>query len=475
MADSYVCSGAVMRCSCGTSQAKLTVLPIRTVFLTGQPMANISDHLSFVNLGAFGRCRSLGFPATASATAAAHGKLTPMPCMHNTPFPWMGGKNDYIIKGDPALLKSSTCQCVWGGTISIVNDGQTDTGMADNNREARETEEEMKARTEEKQQLDVDSVLDGIQLALDVAGFVPGLGAIPDLLNASISALRGNWAEAGMSVLAAVPGIGDAAAAAKIAHKGVKAAKTINKTKKITNVTETLSKERKREIAKKYISKEVDKKQLLKEPGVTPNNVDEVYRQVKIERKREAISFYKEHWNAEKPKNKIIKSASNEDFQKALSESKKPINREKILREVKERRKGVVNHINGIDFNHPVEKISVNDGNVFYQFNSGKMGNYLTPDPNVTPAQLGISAISNGVQKGKYEIIFNNMKGNGLPALKSTAKEITDTWSQKIYSSNGHSMSIPIKTTGGGTQVFIPNNPQTWNITTRRIDISIVF
>lgn len=124
MADSYVCSGATMRCSMGTCQAKLTVLPSRTVFLTGQPQANISDHLSMVNLAPFGRCRSLGFPATASATAAAHGKLTPMPCMHNTPFPWMGGKNDYIIKNDPALLKSSTCQCMWGGTISITDDGQ---------------------------------------------------------------------------------------------------------------------------------------------------------------------------------------------------------------------------------------------------------------------------------------------------------------------------------------------------------------
>lgn len=133
--DSYVCSGATMKCSMGTSQAKLTVLQSRTVFLTGQPMANISDHLSMVNLAPFGRCRSLGFPATASATAANHGSLTPMPCMHNTPFPWMGGKNDYIVKGDPALLKSSKCSCMWGGTISIVNDGQTSTGAADLSRE----------------------------------------------------------------------------------------------------------------------------------------------------------------------------------------------------------------------------------------------------------------------------------------------------------------------------------------------------
>lgn len=125
MADSYVCSGATMKCTMGTNTAKLTVLPSRTVYLTGKPMANISDHLTMVNLAPFGRCRSLGFPSTAAATAAHHGHLTPMPCMHNTPFPWMNGKNDYIVKGNPALLKSSTCQCMWGGTISLITDGQS--------------------------------------------------------------------------------------------------------------------------------------------------------------------------------------------------------------------------------------------------------------------------------------------------------------------------------------------------------------
>jgi len=120
-----------MKCTMGTSQAKLTVLPDRVTDLTGKSQANISDHKSFVNLAPFGRCRSMGFPATASATAAAQGTLTPMPCMHNTPIPWMGGKLDYLIKGQPALLKSCKCQCMWGGTISLVTDGQTPTGPAD--------------------------------------------------------------------------------------------------------------------------------------------------------------------------------------------------------------------------------------------------------------------------------------------------------------------------------------------------------
>ena len=128
MADSYVCSGAMMKCTMGSSPAKLTVLPNRMVFLAGQLMANISDHQSMVNLAPFGVCRSLAFPPTASATAAALGTLTPMPCVPNVPAPWMTGKMDYIIKGQPALLQSCKCQCMWGGTISLINNGQVGEG-----------------------------------------------------------------------------------------------------------------------------------------------------------------------------------------------------------------------------------------------------------------------------------------------------------------------------------------------------------
>lgn len=246
MADSYVCSGATMKCSMGTSQAKLTVLPSRTVFLTGQPMANISDHLSMVNLAPFGRCRSLGFPATASATAANHGTLTPMPCMHNTPFPWMGGKNDYIVKGDPALLKSSTCQCMWGGTISLVTDGQKDTGPADMTKTLTEEFEKDQVKADG---LNAEDVLDGIQMALDVAGMVPLAGAIPDLANAAISALRGNWFDAGMSLLAAVPGAGDAVGGAKLVKNGVKIAQK-TKLAKVEKTAETSGKISREQLAK---------------------------------------------------------------------------------------------------------------------------------------------------------------------------------------------------------------------------------
>lgn len=124
MADSYVCSGAVMRCTFGTSTARLQVLPDRTVWLAGKLMGNISDHRPGANIPGFGRCRTVSYPPTGSATAANHGRLTPMPCLPSTIAPWLMGKMDYLIQGQPALLKSCRCMCQWGGVITITDDGQ---------------------------------------------------------------------------------------------------------------------------------------------------------------------------------------------------------------------------------------------------------------------------------------------------------------------------------------------------------------
>lgn len=126
MADSYVCSSAKIRCTFGDRISTLTVFPDRTVFLTGLPQANISDHITMRNIAPFGKCRTTSYPATGAATSANHGRLTPMPCVPNTPYKWMGGKNDVLVKGHPALLKSSQCRCVYGGTITITDDGQKD-------------------------------------------------------------------------------------------------------------------------------------------------------------------------------------------------------------------------------------------------------------------------------------------------------------------------------------------------------------
>ena len=124
----------------GTGMASLTVLPppVRTVLLTGKPQANVSDTKPLVNIGSCGNCRSLAYPPTAAATAAAEGVLTPMPCVPSIVGPWFPGKLDYLLQGPPALLKSDHCQCAFGGTISLINDGQTPSGPADMSRVPRE-------------------------------------------------------------------------------------------------------------------------------------------------------------------------------------------------------------------------------------------------------------------------------------------------------------------------------------------------
>ena len=83
----------------------------------------------------------------------------------------------------------------------------------------------------------------------------------------------------------------------------MKAIKDVNRTLGINKTVKTLSKNERKAIARKFINKNVSKNDLLREKGVTLENVDEVYRQVKIERKREAINFYKKHWDAEKKTN----------------------------------------------------------------------------------------------------------------------------------------------------------------------------
>ncbi len=76
---------------------------------------------------------------------------------------------------------------------------------------------------------DANKLLDRIQIGLDVAGMLPGIGIAADMVNAGIHGLRGDWVQAGLSAASAVPIIGDAFAAGrmgvKIADKGVDAVK----------------------------------------------------------------------------------------------------------------------------------------------------------------------------------------------------------------------------------------------------------
>lgn len=119
----FVCGGASLQCSFGMAPSVLMVLPANRV-VQSMPYANIMDNKPMVNIMPFGMCQSMANPTVASATAAAFGVLTPMPCVPVTAAPWAPGSPTVLVGNMPALNNSSKCMCNWGGVIQVVNPGQ---------------------------------------------------------------------------------------------------------------------------------------------------------------------------------------------------------------------------------------------------------------------------------------------------------------------------------------------------------------
>lgn len=119
-----VCGGASLQCSFGMAPSVFQVLPNNKT-VTTMPIATIMDNKPLVNVMPFGMCSSLANPTVASATAAAWGVLTPMPCMPVTTAPWAPGSPTVLIANYPALNNSSKLVCNWGGVISVASPGTT--------------------------------------------------------------------------------------------------------------------------------------------------------------------------------------------------------------------------------------------------------------------------------------------------------------------------------------------------------------
>ncbi len=119
-----VFGGATLMCSFGAAPSTLTVLPAARV-MSKMPMATIMDQVPMVNILPFGMCSSLANPTVASATAAALGVLTPMPCIPVIPAPWAPGSPTVLVGGKPCLNQTSKCMCAYGGVIQIQNPGTT--------------------------------------------------------------------------------------------------------------------------------------------------------------------------------------------------------------------------------------------------------------------------------------------------------------------------------------------------------------
>ncbi|MEO7056772.1 MAG: DUF4280 domain-containing protein [Caldimonas sp.] len=120
----HVCSGALLQCTFGVAPSALTVLPINRMLTSSMPAANIMDNKPMVNIMPFGMCTSVANPMVASATSAALGVLTPMPCIPNTVAPWAPGSANIMLANMPTLNDTSKLNCLWGGVISVSMPGQ---------------------------------------------------------------------------------------------------------------------------------------------------------------------------------------------------------------------------------------------------------------------------------------------------------------------------------------------------------------
>jgi Domain of unknown function (DUF4280) len=120
-----VTTGAMLQCSFGLAPSTLQVLPVNRVMTGGVPAGTIMDHIPIANIPPFGMCSSIANPTVATATTAAAGVLTPMPCVPATPAPWLPGAVTVLTGGMPALDNTCKLMCLWGGVIQIVNPGQT--------------------------------------------------------------------------------------------------------------------------------------------------------------------------------------------------------------------------------------------------------------------------------------------------------------------------------------------------------------
>jgi len=118
-----VVHGAQLKCSEGLSPSTLSILPVNPVEADSQRAATIMDFAPMTNIAPFGMCKTQANPQVASATAAAQGVLTPMPCVPVITGPWSPGSPCVQIEHQKALTDDSTCRCAWTGTIEITGAG----------------------------------------------------------------------------------------------------------------------------------------------------------------------------------------------------------------------------------------------------------------------------------------------------------------------------------------------------------------
>ena len=120
-----VVTGAVIQCAGALPPGIATFTATAGTVKGGKMDAGTKSHQTPTNIPTFGMCNLTTNPTVASATSAAMGVHTPMPCQPNIASPWTPGATKVKISNDNALHDGCTASCSYGGAITVKSAGQT--------------------------------------------------------------------------------------------------------------------------------------------------------------------------------------------------------------------------------------------------------------------------------------------------------------------------------------------------------------
>ncbi|GAB6085916.1 DUF4280 domain-containing protein [Alkaliphilus crotonatoxidans] len=118
----YVVRGARAKCSLGSMTCRLMIPLCHGVYIGGKPQLNINDYQVGLNISHFGFCHSK-IPFDRETGLDDQGNVVCL-CFPEITGPWVGGQDNDLIDGAPALTTNCINNCYFGGTITIEHHEQ---------------------------------------------------------------------------------------------------------------------------------------------------------------------------------------------------------------------------------------------------------------------------------------------------------------------------------------------------------------
>ena len=95
----------------------MTILPIG-LSVQGNPVATAMDLIPFLNIPAFGKCKSPANPMNWKIVGPAP-VFIPSSCIPIPIMLWNPAAEQTKIAGFPAMLETSKTMCIWAGSIEV--------------------------------------------------------------------------------------------------------------------------------------------------------------------------------------------------------------------------------------------------------------------------------------------------------------------------------------------------------------------